>query len=72
MKLKRYKKMHDLGNGLVVISEKVKNDVNGNPRYDLDIFHNGFHLRAERVQSYNIKGEIEEVIGRVKEEFEIN
>lgn len=58
---KRNKKMI-VKDDVIVIYEKIKNDTNGNPRFELDIFKNNQYLDTKRITSYSIEEDIKAIV----------
>lgn len=49
---KRNVTMH-VENDYKYIIERINNDKNGNPRYNLMVFENGYYLESYNIQAYN-------------------
>lgn len=45
-----------------VIYERVKNDINGNPRYEVTVFDNGYHKGTFNIVTYTIEESIKNLI----------
>lgn len=60
-KTKKFKEMLIIEN-YTVIYEKIKNDLNGNPRYEVTVFDGGYHKGTFNVVTYTIEKTIENLI----------
>lgn len=60
-KIKKYKEMLIIDN-YTVIYERIKNDVNGNPRYEVSIFDNGYYKGTYNIVTYNVEESINNLI----------
>lgn len=60
-KTKKIKEMLVIEN-YTIIYERIKNDVNGNPRYEVSIFDGGYHKGTYNIVSYNIEEDISYLI----------
>lgn len=50
-KLNRHKEVFTNGN-MVVLAERIKNDINGNPRYQLDVIENRSYIGTYNISTY--------------------
>lgn len=46
----------------IVVYERIKNTVNGNPRYEVSIFDNGYHKGTYNIVTYNVEKSIRNLI----------
>lgn len=60
-KLKKYKEILTIEN-YTVIYEKIKNNINGNPRYEVTIFDNGYHRGTYNIVTYNVEESIKNLL----------
>ena len=60
-KTKKIKEMLVLEN-YTIIYERLKNDVNGNPRYEVSIFDGGYHKGTYNITSYSVEEDINNLI----------
>lgn len=60
-KLKKYKEMLTIDN-CIVVYERIKNTVNGNPRYEVSIFDNGYHKGTYNITSYSVEEDIRNLL----------
>ena len=58
-KLKKFKEVYRKGETVALV-ERIKNDRNGNPKYQVDIIDNGEFVGTYNVVSYDIRKFIEE------------
>ena len=50
-RLNRYKEVFTNGN-MMVLTERIKNDINGNPRYQLDVIEDGQYKGTYNISTY--------------------
>lgn len=60
-KLKRFKEVYKSGEKVALV-EKINNDKNGNPKYQVDIIDNNEYVGTYNVISYDIRKFIEEEV----------
>lgn len=60
-KLKKYKEMLIIEN-YTIVYEKIKNTVNGNPRYEVSIFDGGYHKGTYNIVTYTIEESIKNLL----------
>ena len=60
-KTKKFKEMLTIDN-CIVVYERIKNTVNGNPRYEVSIFDNGYHKGTYNIVTYNVEKSIRNLI----------
>ena len=60
-KLKKYKKMLTIDN-YTIVYERIKNTVNGAPRYEVSIFDNGYHKGTYNIVTYTVEESINNLI----------
>lgn len=60
-KTKKYKEMLVMENR-TVIYERIKNTVNGSPRYEVTVFDNGYHKGTFNIVTYAIEESIKNLI----------
>lgn len=66
-KLKKFKEVYRKGEKVALV-ERIKNDRNGNPKYQVDIIDNGEFVGTYNVVSYGIRKFIEEKVFKIEEE----
>ena len=71
MKTKKYMEMYSKNSFLVTV-ERTKNDINGNPKYNLSVFDkNTLHFKGNwNKVTYNLESCIEVLIKNIKKEEE--
>lgn len=60
-KLNKYKEILIIDN-YTIIYERIKNDVNGNPRYEVTVFENMHHIGTYNIVTYTIEDSIKNLI----------
>lgn len=61
-KLNKFKEMSEI-KGYMVIYERIKSDLNGNPRYEVSLFDNYYcHKGTYNIVSYSIEKDINNLI----------
>nr|DAI31938.1 MAG TPA: glycoprotein [Caudoviricetes sp.] len=60
-KLKKYKKMLTIDN-YTIVYERIKNTVNGAPRYEVSIFDSGYHKGTYNIVTYTVEESINNLI----------
>ena len=60
-KTKKFKEMLVI-ESYTIVYERVKNDVNGNPRYEVSIFDNGYHKGTYNITSYSVEEDIRNLL----------
>ena len=60
-KTKKIKEMLVIEN-YTIVYERIKNDVNGNPRYEVSIFDGGRHKGTYNIVTYNVEEDIKNLL----------
>ena len=60
-KTKKFKEMLVI-ESYTIVYERIKNTVNGNPRYEVSIFDNGYHKGTYNIVTYNVEKSIRNLL----------
>lgn len=60
-KTKKFKEMMEI-ESYTVVYERIKNTVNGAPRYEVTIFDNGYHKGTYNIVTYTIEESIKDLL----------
>ena len=69
MKTKKYIEMYNR-NGFLITIEKNKNDINGNPKYNISVFDKDtlYFVGNWNIVTYDLKQYIEVLLANIKED----